>query len=106
MKTVAITIDEQVYDIQVPEDLVRDAADFFSKMDSDMDQGWQLSKNWVDNPSRTQRFQIVADKIYQAINAGNEKLTIMMTAYILHHAPDTSNIQVDTSGDMSLTEIS
>ena len=36
-------------------------------MDQDMDAGWQMSRDWVDNPSREQRCQIVADKLLTAL---------------------------------------
>ena len=54
-------IGEQVVTIELPEDLLRDSAEFHARLDRDMDRGWQMSREFVESPDRLQRCQIVAD---------------------------------------------
>ena len=81
------------------------AKDAFNKMDSDMENGWQMSRIWVDNPSDLQRCQIVADKMLTAIQQEKTATVGLMAAYILHKIPGIQAVDIDTSGDMTLTEI-
>lgn len=101
----AIHIDEHIYDIDVPDQLVKDAEDLYAKMDRDMDEGWQLSREWVAKPDTYQRCQIVADKVLDGIEKENEKVVLMMCGYILSRMPQAKQLQIDTSGDISKTDI-
>lgn len=100
-----ISFDDQTFEIDVPEDLLKEAVDFYAKMDTDMDRGWQMSRTWVEKPDVYQRCQIVADKILGAFHTENKKLLLLMAGYILTRMPNTSEVAIDTSGDMTLTEI-
>lgn len=100
-----ISFDDQTFEIDVPEDLLKEAVDFYAKMDADMDRGWQMSRTWVEKPDVYQRCQIVADKILGAFHTENKKLLLLMAGYILTRMPNTSEVAIDTSGDMTLTEI-
>ena len=100
-----LPFDDKTYDLDVPDALIKDADDFFQKMDTDMDEGWQISQKWVDKPNQTQRLQIVADKILSAFHDENEQLILMMAAYILSRKPDARQINIDTSGNINETEI-
>ncbi len=100
-----IRFDEQTFDVEVPEPLMEDAADFFARMDRDMDRGWQMSRSWVDRPDSHQRCQIVADKILGCFHSENKKLLLLMAGYILTRAPGVREIMIDTTGDMTLTQI-
>ena len=91
--------------IEVPDELLVDARDFFDKLDADMDKGWQMSRDWVDNPNAEQRCQIAADKILTAIETENEKLLMLMAAYILKTMPGVKAINIDLTGDMNETDI-
>ncbi|HEY9198719.1 MAG TPA: hypothetical protein VIR60_05075 [Gammaproteobacteria bacterium] len=95
-----VTIDDQDYPFEVPEYLVEEGEEFFSKLDHDMDKGYQMSRTWVENPDRLKRCQIVADRILDAIHRDNEKLAVMMAAYILARLPGVSGVRLSTEGDM------
>jgi len=99
-----VSFDDNIYDLDVPEKLIADAQDFYSKINQDMDQGWQISREWIDNPNVKQRCQIVADKILSAFHDENEQTVLLMAGYILSHSPNVKLINIDTSGDISLTE--
>ena len=100
-----VYIDEVTRTLDLPDDLLQEGEDFFSKMDSDMDQGWQMSRTWVDNPNREERCQIAANKILDAISAENQTLLILMAGYIKSRYPQVTGVRIDTSGDMTETEL-
>lgn len=100
-----LTIDDQTYDIDVPEQIMQEAEAFYAKMDSDMDKGWQMSRFWVENPDQFQRCQIVADRILGAFHTENRKMVMLMSGYILSRVVDVEEVVVDTSGDITLTEV-
>ena len=100
-----LTIDDQTYDIDVPEQIMQEAEAFYAKMDSDMDKGWQMSRIWVEKPDQYQRCQIVADRILGAFHTENRKMVMLMSGYILSRVLDVEEVVVDTSGDITLTEV-
>lgn len=95
-----VMIDDQTYPFEVPQFILDEGEEYFAKLDRDMDQGYQMSRTWVDNPGRMQRCQIVADRILDAIHRDNEKLGIMMAAYILTRQPGVTGVRLSTEGDM------
>jgi hypothetical protein len=100
-----VVIDEQTYPIRVPEDIVRDGEDFFSRIDKDMDKGWQMSRDWVDNPDQLQRCQIIGDKMLTALHNNNERMMVLLSAYILARVPGVQGIRIDTNGEMLESEL-
>ena len=100
-----VVIDEQVYAVEVPEDLLREAGAFHARLDHDMDRGWQMSREFVTRPDSLQRCQIVADKLLTSIINGNETTAMLMAAYIVLRVPGTTGVDVDASGEMQNTEL-
>ncbi|MDE0301920.1 MAG: hypothetical protein OXJ38_01745 [Gammaproteobacteria bacterium] len=100
-----ITINEHSYPIRIPDGMPEEAAGMFARMDADMDRGWQMSRVWVDRPDTHQRCQIVADRLLTAMENHNQELATMMAAYIVARVPDVREVIVDTSGDMTQTQI-
>src|SRR5210317_2517719 len=98
-----IIIDEKTIPIEVPDYMLTEADDFFNKMDTDMDTGWQMSRTWVDEPDNIQRCQIAADRILTAVHTENEKIATLMAAYILKKLPNIASVDIDTEGDMTQT---
>jgi len=98
-------IDEDIFTLNVPDQLLQQAADFFDKMDADMDQGIQLSRQWIEKPQLVQRLQLVGDKLLTALETEDHQLGRMMAAYILSRAPDIDRIYLDTTGEIDNTEI-
>ena len=64
-----------------------------------------MSRNWVERPTDTQRCQIAADKMLTAMENDNQKMAILMAAYILRSMPGIEAIDIDTAGDISATEL-
>jgi hypothetical protein len=100
-----LTIDDQTYEIDVDEQSMQEAEEFYTKMDSDMDKGWQMSRSWVEQPDLYQRCQIVADRILGAFHTENQKMVLLMSGYILSRVPHVEEVIVDTTGDITLTEV-
>jgi len=100
-----LTIDDQTYNIDVPEQIMQEAEEFYAKMDQDMDKGWQMSRSWVEKPDLYQRCQIIADRVFGAFHTENKRLLLLMAGYILARVPQVQEVVVDTSGDITLTEI-
>ena len=98
-----ISIEDQIYGVEVPTDFVTEATDFFATLDKDMDRGWQMSRDWVDNPNIEQRCQIIADRILGAFEHENKKSLIMLSAYILNKMPGVKTAFIDTNGEMMET---
>lgn len=95
-----LRIDQQEESLDVPDDLIQQAQDFFEKMDNDMNKGWQMSQKWVEKPNNDQRCQIAADKILIAIDTKNSKMMMLMAAYILNKMPEIKLVDISTNGDM------
>jgi hypothetical protein len=100
-----LTIDDQTYEINVDQQSMQEAEEFYTKMDSDMDKGWQMSRSWVEQPDLYQRCQIVADRILGAFHTENQKMVLLMSGYILSRVPHVEEVIVDTTGDITLTEV-
>ena len=102
---VSVEIDDKSYQLNVPEALTLEAREFFDKMDRDMNCGWQMSRWWVPDPDQFQRCQIVADRVLGAFHTENKRMVLLMSGYILSRVPHVQEVVVDTSGDITLTEI-
>jgi len=97
---IKVLVEERVEEFDIPDELIEQGEDFFNKMDADMDKGWQMGHVWVESPSLIQRCQIAADKMMSAIHNENEKMFMLMGAYILKNKPDTDEIHLDSTGDI------
>lgn len=95
-----IAVDGQNVDINVPDSMLAEARDFFAKVDSDLDKGYQMGRYWVDNPNGEQRCQIAANKLVTALENENRNMATMMSAYILSKAPHIESVVVDSSDEI------
>ncbi len=100
-----VSIDEKTFPLELDKEMISSAQEMFVKMDEDMDQGWQMSRTWVEDPNDTQRCQIAADKMLTAIQQEKTATVGLMAAYIINKFPGIQAVDIDTSGDMSLTEL-
>jgi predicted ATPase with chaperone activity len=100
-----IVFGENTIPIEVPDFIVTEATEVFDKIDQDMNNGWQMSREWVDELNTEQRCQVVADKLLTAMETENEKMQMMMAAYILNRVPGIKGIRVATDGEIQETEL-
>jgi hypothetical protein len=98
-------VDGSVRTLDVPDDMRRDAGEFFAMMDRDMDGGWQMGPEWVEEPAVADRCRIVADKILAAMAGGRDDTARLLAAYILERAPEVVGVRVDTGGEMLSTDL-
>lgn len=100
-----VYIDDAAYAVDVPAQMLDEAEDFFGKIDADMGRGWQMSRDYVEQPNAVQRCQIVADKLLTSMLNGNKTTALLMAAYILKRMPGVTGVDVDTDGEMQNTEL-
>ena len=98
-------VGDQVYAVEVPDDLLQDAAESHARLDRDMDRGWQMSREFVPQPDRLQRCQIVADRLLTSIMQGNEATAMLMAGYIALKMPGAVGVDIDATGEMQNTEL-
>jgi hypothetical protein len=98
-------IDNREYSLDVPNAVIAQGEDFFAGLDADMDKGWQMSREWVQNPNRVERCQIVADKLLTALEHENRKLGMLMAGYILNRMPGVGTVEIDIAGEIQNTRL-
>jgi hypothetical protein len=96
-------VDDAVYSLNVPDEFIAQAEDYFAHLDRDMDAGWQMSREWVENPTRLQRCQIVADKLLTALETENDRLGRLMAGYLLSRLPGVAAVEPDIQGEIQNT---
>ncbi len=100
-----VIVGDDIYAVEVPAPVLEAGGEFFAKLDRDMDRGWQMSRDYVARPDRTQRCQIVADRLLTSIVNHNEASATMMAAYIVARTPGAIGVDVDTTGEMQNTQL-
>ena len=100
-----VIVEEQVYAVEVPEELLAEAREFHDKIDRDMDRGWQMGREFVACPDRLQRCQIVADKLLTSLSQGNQATAMLMASYIALRMPGVIGVDIDAHGEMQNTEL-
>jgi hypothetical protein len=94
-----VVIDDQLLELNVPEAFVAQAEDFFAKMDADMDRGWQVDREWVEQPDRMLRAQVAANKLLTALDNEDHKLGRLMAGYIVSRLPGIESIELKPAGE-------
>lgn len=100
-----VFVDENAYHLEIPDTILQEGADFFAKMDRDMDRGWQMSRDYVEHPDAQQRCQIVANKLLTSMMNGKKTTALLMAGYIISRMPGVAGVDIDTSGEMQQTEL-
>ena len=100
-----VVVADQVYAVEVPEALLREAGEFHARLDRDMDRGWQMSREFVERPDRLQRCQIFADRLLSSLTTGNEATAMLMAGYIALRMPGAVGVDIDAAGEMQNTEL-
>ncbi|MHB8622887.1 MAG: hypothetical protein ACYC9J_02160 [Sulfuricaulis sp.] len=100
-----VMVDQRAYAVDVPPQILIEAEEFFHKIDSDMDHGWQMGPEFIENPDKIQRCQIAANKLLTSLSSANQQMAILMAGYILKRLPGVTGIRIDTGGEMLHTEM-
>jgi hypothetical protein len=104
MPNLTVVVDGRAVAVSVPGDMIASASGLYAKMDRDMDGGWQMGPEFVEQPDRVQRCQIVANKLLVSLSGANETMVTLMAGYILARLPDVVAVNIDTAGEMLNTE--
>jgi hypothetical protein len=94
-----VLIDDQLLELNVPEAFIDQAQDFFARMDADMDRGWQVNREWVEQPDQMLRALIAANKLFTALENEDHKLGRLMAGYILSRIPDVDTVELNPAGE-------
>lgn len=94
-----VTLAEQLLKLNLPEKFLEQAKDFFAKMDADMDAGWQVNRDWVDQPDPYLRGQIAADKLLTALENRDDRLGRLMAGYIVSRFPSIELLELSEQGE-------
>lgn len=100
-----VIIDDTELTLNVPQELVERATEVFDRMDRDMDRGWQMGRDWVENPNLEDRLRIVGDKLLSALEREEHEVGRLMAAYLLNRAPTLDRLTLDTGGEPARTEL-
>jgi len=98
-----VHLEEGIFRIEVPEDMLSESAVFYDKMDGDMAKGWQMGMEYIEKPDLLQRCQIVADKLLTALETENQSLAQLMAGYILIKLPGVRSVAPDITGEVQNT---
>lgn len=104
-KVLNVIIEGQSYQVKIDEDTLRSGFSLFNKMDEDMNKGWTMGRDFIENPTVTQRCQIVGDKLLTAMEDNNEQMKTMMVGYLLSRVPNLMSIHIDNTGNIQETQI-
>lgn len=99
-----VYVNELMKQVDVPDDMLRDAESIYAKIDQDLDQGWQMSREWIDELDTVQRCKVIADRLLTAIENDNEPTTMLMAGYIMSRMPKVTTVHIATDGDMNQTQ--
>jgi len=100
-----IIIGESNIPIEVSVDMLDDAEAIFAKMDSEMDKGGQMYRDWVAELSQRQRCQIIANRLLTAVENENQPTSMLMAGYIMSRMPGVATVEISTDGDITQTQL-
>lgn len=99
-----VYVEDSMLKVEVPREILDEGSEFFAMMDRDMDKGWKMGPEYIENPDATQRAQIAADKMLTAIDTENKRLLVMMAGYIASKLPGVKAVKIATEGDPRASE--
>lgn len=99
-----VYVNELMKQVDVPNDMLSDAESIYEKIDKDLDQGWQMSREWMDELDTLQRCKVIADRLLTAIENDNEATTMLMAGYIMTRMPNVKTVHIATDGDINQTQ--
>ncbi len=76
---------------------------YIDNMDSQMDQGIQLGKDFIQNPNALQRSQFVANSLVNHLLKEKYSVAIAMCTYLAKRMPELKQIKCKEESDKSLS---
>ena len=100
-----LNIDQQPYEIEIAPELIAELKGIIEGMDKEYDQGVQMGRYWVENPSDEQRCQVAANNIVNSMHTENKRMLYIMSAYVVYKFPEVKCVTVDTEYEMHEIDI-
>ena len=72
---------------------------FLDTMDLDMDEGFELEGDFIENPDEIQRAKYVAMNMIMAVQAENVELSNAMCAYLVQRQPGLKQVRASYKDD-------
>ena len=100
-----INIDQEYFELDVPEDLLSELEPVIKDMDKDFEKGVQMGRFWVDEPTDDQRCQVAANNLVNAMHAENKRMVYLMSAYILSKFAGVKEVIVNSDYEIQDIDI-
>lgn len=100
-----MSIDQEAFNIDIPDELISEVTPIIENMDKEFDQGCQMGRFWVDKPSDEQRCQVSANNLVNALHAENKRMVYLMAAYILSKFPELKGVVINSDFEMHEIDI-
>lgn len=100
-----INIDQEGFELDVPEQLLVEAQLPFAEMDKEFDRGQQMGRYWIEKLDDFQRCQVVANKLVDAFYREDKRNFYLMAAYILYKMPGAREVVVNTGSEIQDIDI-
>ena len=94
-----ILVDDQERKIELSQEMINAADAVLNKMDQDMNAGWQLARQFIENPSVIQRCQIASNRLLTSLHTGNEATVSLMSCYIVSRLENVDTVSINSEGE-------
>ena len=88
---------EAVYEYRDQSRLPGHVRDLLAHMDADMDDGFPLAGQLVEQPDERQRTCFMALQLFRSCARGDERLRAASSAWLCRHAPDLREVKIEES---------
>lgn len=78
---------------------------YLDKMESDMDNGFQLGDERIENPDMKDRAKFVAMTLIQSIEADNEAMIVATCAYLATRQTDLKEVRANADGENMMLDL-
>ena len=96
---------EAVLEYQPQTRLPGHVRDFLARMDADMDDGFSLAGQVVEQPDDMQRVHFVAMQLFQSFMRENERLRAASCAWLCQRVPELREVKVEDSEEAVSLEL-
>ena len=100
-----LNIDQESFEIEIRPELIEELKPILEEMDKEYDQGAQMGRFWVEQPSVEQRCQIAANNIVNSMHAENKRMLYIMSAYIVYKLPGIKGVTFNSEFEMHEIDI-
>jgi hypothetical protein len=100
-----IKFDEDSYELEVQEALVKELKPAFDDMDKEFDRGVQMGRYWVEKPDAEQRCQMAVMKLENAMHREDRRALYTMAAFIVYKFPDVISVTASSAFEVQDIDI-